>query len=104
MSELARLFSRLCTRNTASAKKHGKLNQTHPRLHDYHISSQSFTYTTLVFSCSFVIRFAVFKIMSLVAGPGRGGQSVTSLPGDLNLGVDQHVKYIQQLDTVGIVR
>lgn len=47
--------------------------------------------------------------MSLVAGPGRGGTGATasasasasSLPPDLRLAVDQHVRYIQSLDTVG---
>jgi len=38
--------------------------------------------------------------MSLVSGPGRGGQSINSLPDELALAIDQHVKYIQQLDTV----
>jgi hypothetical protein len=42
--------------------------------------------------------------MSLAAGPGRGGgsstsQDVSSLPSELRLHVDQHVKYIQALDT-----
>ena len=36
--------------------------------------------------------------MSLVSGPGRGG--VAALPKKLNLVVDEHVKYIQSLDTV----
>lgn len=35
--------------------------------------------------------------MSLVSGPGRGGGY---LPGEMTLVVDQHVKYIQSLDTV----
>lgn len=38
--------------------------------------------------------------MSLVSGPGRGGQNVVALPDELALAVDQHVKYIQQLDSV----
>lgn len=38
--------------------------------------------------------------MSLVSGPGRGGQNTTALPEELALAVNQHVKYIQQLDTV----
>lgn len=42
--------------------------------------------------------------MSLAAGPGRGGgsstsQDVSSLPSELRLHVDQHVRYIQALDT-----
>lgn len=40
------------------------------------------------------------RLMSLVSGPGRGGQKLTDLPGELTLAIDQHVKYIQQLDTV----
>lgn len=38
--------------------------------------------------------------MSLVSGPGRGGQHANSLPDEITLAIDQHVKYIQQLDTV----
>ncbi|KAK5100768.1 Rab geranylgeranyltransferase [Exophiala xenobiotica] len=37
--------------------------------------------------------------MSLVSGPGRGGQKTNALPDELALAIDQHVKYIQQLDT-----
>jgi geranylgeranyl transferase type-2 subunit beta len=43
--------------------------------------------------------------MSLVAGPGRGGgaeqspTTLTQLPAELQLHVDNHVKYIQALDT-----
>ena len=37
--------------------------------------------------------------MSLVSGPGRGG-SGGSVPDELKLVVDRHVKYIQSLDTV----
>ena len=42
--------------------------------------------------------------MSLAAGPGRGGGStsskpLSSLPSELRLHVDQHVAYIQSLDT-----
>lgn len=36
--------------------------------------------------------------MSLVSGPGRGGSN--QLPEELILAVDQHIKYIQSLDTV----
>lgn len=36
--------------------------------------------------------------MSLVSGPGRGGGQ--SLPTELTLVVEKHVKYIQTLDTV----
>jgi geranylgeranyl transferase type-2 subunit beta len=36
--------------------------------------------------------------MSLVSGPGRGGTQAA--PGDLALAVDQHVSYIQTLDSV----
>jgi hypothetical protein len=41
--------------------------------------------------------------MSLVAGPGIGGsQSSTSQPSaELALAVEQHVQYIQALDSVG---
>ncbi len=40
--------------------------------------------------------------MSLVAGPGVGGSLLTSksLPDDLSLVVEKHVKYIQTLDNV----
>jgi len=38
--------------------------------------------------------------MSLVSGPGRGGSSGVGLPEDLELYIDEHVKYIQSLDTV----
>jgi len=38
--------------------------------------------------------------MSLVSGPGRGGSTGASLPEDLELYIDKHVKYIQSLDTV----
>ena len=40
--------------------------------------------------------------MSLVAGPGVGGSLTTSetLPEDLSLALEKHVKYIQTLDTV----
>lgn len=40
--------------------------------------------------------------MALVAGPGVGGTSATTdtLPTELSLVVDRHVKYIQSLDTV----
>lgn len=39
--------------------------------------------------------------MSLVAGPGRGGQSdLSKLPEDLRLHVDKHVAYIQALGNV----
>ncbi|KAF2456682.1 type-2 protein geranylgeranyltransferase subunit beta [Lineolata rhizophorae] len=37
--------------------------------------------------------------MSLVSGPGRGGADDDKLPEELMLSVDQHVKYIQSLDT-----
>lgn len=37
--------------------------------------------------------------MSLVSGPGRGGTSPNSRPDELTLVIDQHVRYIQQLDT-----
>lgn len=36
--------------------------------------------------------------MSLVSGPGRGGSS--NMSADMKLVSDQHVKYIQQLDSV----
>lgn len=36
--------------------------------------------------------------MSLVSGPGRGGAG--DVPVELNLVVENHVKYIQSLDTV----
>ena len=39
-------------------------------------------------------------IMSLVAGPGRGGVATNQLPDELKLVVDKHVAYIQSLDTV----
>lgn len=42
--------------------------------------------------------------MSLVSGPGRGGQNANLLPVELTLAIDQHVKYIQQLDTVRRLR
>ena len=40
--------------------------------------------------------------MALVAGPGVGGTLSTSntLPEELSLVVEKHVKYIQSLDTV----
>ncbi|KAK3167799.1 hypothetical protein OEA41_004245 [Lepraria neglecta] len=37
--------------------------------------------------------------MSLVSGPGRGGTSAGAVPDELKLAVDNHVKYIQSLDT-----
>jgi hypothetical protein len=36
--------------------------------------------------------------MSLVAGPGRGG--IANMPGEMQLFVEKHVRYIQSLDTV----
>lgn len=42
--------------------------------------------------------------MSLVSGPGRGGQNLTGSANELVLAVDQHVRYIQQLDTVRLYR
>jgi geranylgeranyl transferase type-2 subunit beta len=36
--------------------------------------------------------------MSLVSGPGRGGMA--SMPDEMRLLVDKHVRYIQSLDTV----
>ena len=39
--------------------------------------------------------------MSLVSGPGRGGQFQGQLPNELNLVIQRHVEYIQNLDTVG---
>jgi geranylgeranyl transferase type-2 subunit beta len=40
--------------------------------------------------------------MALVAGPGIGGDTGAqdSLPAELKLVIDKHVKYIQSLDTV----
>lgn len=38
--------------------------------------------------------------MSLAAGPGRGGLPKDALPGELELYINQHIKYIQTLDTV----
>ena len=38
--------------------------------------------------------------MSLVSGPGRGGASDGGVPEDLKLVIENHVKYIQILDTV----
>lgn len=38
--------------------------------------------------------------MSLISGPGRGGASTDSVPAELKLVVDNHVKYIQSLDKV----
>ena len=38
--------------------------------------------------------------MSLVSGPGRGGQYGRNFPDELKLVIDKHVKYIQSLDTV----
>lgn len=38
--------------------------------------------------------------MSLVSGPGRGGTAEQNVPDELILFVDNHVKYIQSLDTV----
>lgn len=40
------------------------------------------------------------RLMSLVAGPGRGGVADGQLPDELKLVVDKHVAYIQKLDTV----
>ncbi len=42
--------------------------------------------------------FDLTTIMSLVSGPGRGG--VKSLPTEMHLVVDKHVRYIQTLDSV----
>ena len=42
--------------------------------------------------------------MSLVSGPGRGGAAGKELPGELRLHVEQHVRYIQRLDTVRSTR
>lgn len=41
-------------------------------------------------------------LMSLVAGPGVGGNKATTndLPPELGLVIENHVKYIQSLDTV----
>lgn len=36
--------------------------------------------------------------MSLVSGPGRAG--ISSVPDELQLYVDKHVRYVQSLDTV----
>jgi hypothetical protein len=36
--------------------------------------------------------------MSLVSGPGRGG--IADMPGEMQLFVEKHVRYIQSLDTV----
>lgn len=36
--------------------------------------------------------------MSLVSGPGRAGMA--SMPDEMQLFVDKHVRYIQSLDTV----
>ena len=38
--------------------------------------------------------------MSLVAGPGRAGPKTDALPEELKLYIDQHVRYIQDLDSV----
>lgn len=40
------------------------------------------------------------RSMSLVSGPGRGGNSSTPLPTELQLAIEPHVKYIQSLDSV----
>jgi hypothetical protein len=37
-------------------------------------------------------------LMSLVSGPGRAGTA--DMPAEMRLFVDQHVRYIQSLDTV----
>lgn len=42
--------------------------------------------------------------MSLVSGPGRGGGTGDIVPDQLPLVIDKHVKYIQSLDTVSILR
>lgn len=42
--------------------------------------------------------------MSLVSGPGRGGQNITVPADQMVLAIDQHVRYIQQLDTVRAYR
>lgn len=39
--------------------------------------------------------------MSLVSGPGRAG--VGSMPAEMQLFVDKHVRYIQSLDTVRVI-
>jgi len=38
--------------------------------------------------------------MSLAAGPGRAGDGGKTLPDDLQLHVEEHVKYVQSLDKV----
>lgn len=39
--------------------------------------------------------------MSLVSGPGKGGGAISgSLPHEMTLAIDQHVQYIQNLDSV----
>ena len=40
--------------------------------------------------------------MSLVSGPGKGGHSAGAVPEELELVIDNHVRYIQSLDTVRI--
>lgn len=40
--------------------------------------------------------------MSLVSGPGRAGSS--ALPDELQLAIEPHIKYIQSLDTVCLLR
>lgn len=42
--------------------------------------------------------------MSLVSGPGRGGQNLSVPADEMVLAVDRHVRYIQQLDTVRVYR
>ena len=42
--------------------------------------------------------------MSLVSGPGRGGTAGKERPDALRLQVEQHVRYIQSLDTVCSIR
>lgn len=40
--------------------------------------------------------------MSLVSGPGRGGGITTDMLDERILSIENHVKYIQRLDTVSL--
>ena len=72
-----------------------------------HSVRTSINHQTFLFSnkANFFEDLAAFffhtTIMSLVSGPGRAGFS-SSLPDELQLAIEPHIKYIQSLDTVRI--
>jgi len=63
----------------------------HPHFVTSHIQREKATFSSP----------ATVSEMSLVSGPGRaGGSASTSLPDELQLAIEAHVKYIQSLDSV----